>query len=907
MSMFRYGTFATYTDTSLGRITYRPQYAQSFTLTPAIDLYPTILPGQGTGVCSTERIKAGESFTLPAVGGGNTNIYIPASDYIRDIGDLRTLAVDSAAGSMSVAGKRLQKLKLGDPDASTVTSTLTGLTIGACPSLTEIDARNVTGLTETIDLTNCPRIKSAYFGGTDVKSVVVPSGAKIANLQLSDATTTISLVDLPKLSSEGLTYGKLSNVEYLRIEDCPNLDAFGMLKELYNLESKSLRNIRVIGFVYDGDATDVDMVMNLAKDIAADGSTVDYTGIDSEGTPQQTLIPIIEGTLNIAGSVYADSAEFVREQYPNLVLNVTGGYYIRFADKAVQVICVANWGDGIGITEAQAAAVTTIGTKFKGNTEITSFNELEKFTGLTSIYGRDNVHGNVGAFENCTSLKQVTLPLSVTSLGGWCFQGCTALETIENLEQIITIGAASFKNCTSLKKDLYFPNLTALNLNGSFSNYQYFVNSGITGFFAPNLTTGQASSDGGNISWFNGCTGLKRVNLGKVDAIASRAFMGCSSLEEVLGIQDVVTIGPNAFYGCANLIQDIELPKCTSILSTGNYGNSSAFGKSGITSLSIPLVSSVGIGGSNNNGFCSLCPNLTRVEFGNVLTVIGAYAFQGCSALSECYIPSGVIEIGSYAFYNCTSLEIADLSLPNLESLGSNAFNGVKISKVSNLGKITTINPNIGDKSVLREITLPNTIKTIENQTFYGYSALETITIEEGASGISVGSGAFQGLSSLVNFNVDFSAFVSIGAGAFSGISLLNEVIFPNVTTIYHQAFRESSISKIKLPSIETMAEAKNYDGIFSYCPNLVLVDIGANCTSIGWQSFGRGIGTSGKNLTVIVRSTTPPSLGGPLFGQLYTTFSALYVPDDSVDAYKAATNWSQYQDRIKPLSEYVE
>ena len=151
----------------------------------------------------------------------------------RDIGDLRTLAVDSAAGSMSVAGKRLQRLKLGDPDASTVTSTLTGLTIGACPSLTEIDARNVVGLTETIDLTNCPRIKSAYFGGTDVKSVIVPSGAKIANLQLSDATTTISLVDLPKLSSEGLTYGELSNVEYLRIEDCPNLDAFGILKELY--------------------------------------------------------------------------------------------------------------------------------------------------------------------------------------------------------------------------------------------------------------------------------------------------------------------------------------------------------------------------------------------------------------------------------------------------------------------------------------------------------------------------------------------------------------------------------------------------------------------------------------------------------------------------------------------------
>ena len=115
------------------------------------------------------------------------------------------------------------------------------------------------------------------------------------------------------------------------------------MKEVYT--TSSLKNIRVTDFIYDGDATDVDMVMNLSKDIAADGSTVDYTGIDSEGAPQQTLSPIIEGTLNIAGSVYEDSAKFVKEQYPNLVLNVTGAYYIRFADEAVKTICATNWGD----------------------------------------------------------------------------------------------------------------------------------------------------------------------------------------------------------------------------------------------------------------------------------------------------------------------------------------------------------------------------------------------------------------------------------------------------------------------------------------------------------------------------------------------------------------------------------
>ena len=318
-------------------------------------------------------------------GGSNTNVYIKGADLLSDIGDLSTLAVDAANASISVASKRLQKIKLGDENAENVTSNLASINIGECPSLMLVDARNLASLSGTVDLTQCPRLREAYFGGTDVRAISLANGSKITKLQLPNTITQISMQNLKFLENAGLDKGDLSNVEFYRVENCPNLDAFGMLKELYNLESKSLRNIRVIGFVYDGDATDVDMVMNLAKDVAADGSTVDYTGIDSEGTPQQTLVPIIEGTLNIAGSVYADSAEFVREQYSNLVLNVTGGYYIRFADKTVQDICAANWGDGIGTTEAQAVAVTSLGKNFTNNTNIISFDELKKFTGVTSI------------------------------------------------------------------------------------------------------------------------------------------------------------------------------------------------------------------------------------------------------------------------------------------------------------------------------------------------------------------------------------------------------------------------------------------------------------------------------------------------------------------------------------------
>ena len=1273
-SKFGYGPFAQYNDSDLGVISFRTQLAQDFTLTPAIDLYPTIHSGQSAVLSSTERVKAGESVTLRGAGGSNTNVYIKGADLLSDIGDLSTLAVDAANASISVASKRLQKIKLGDENAENVTSNLASINIGECLSLMLVDARNLASLSGTVDLTQCPRLREAYFGGTDVRAISLANGSKITKLQLPNTITQISMQNLKFLEDAGLDKGDLSNVEFYRVENCPNLDAFGMLKELYykhqstkieqfsedittspctlgtdntwylssngechiciplkegekitievleggtipsyafftsynppysngdlmpftstenkrhiingtsvtvaaplgtnyiaftiiddsgasykykitkyaTLSTSPLKNIRVIGFVYDGDSTDADIIMNLAKNIAADGSTVDYTGIDSEGIPQSGLVPIIEGTLNIAGSVYEDSASFVREQYPNLVLNVTGGYYIRFADKAVQDICAANWGDGLGTTEAQAAAVTSLGTKFNKNANITEFMELSKF-GVTSIAAdgflgctnltkvdlskisalnsqafRDCVNfagdgngdlrlpaltsisncafggydqtectglkrvldlGNIvtlpdganiysGVFRNQINLTEVHLPETLTTIGSRCFESCSSLVNINLPSSITTISYSAFNGCTSLEiEDLSLPNLTeiqtfafngvritkisnlgkltslrdiswsenifgdkttltSVNLPSTLTSVGNYVFNGYTnaeincnnasitslgsnafyrakkisnlntpkitkiayyafcniGSFddnfslnAPNLTSigAAAFSHSGikkvenlgtitslpngqwdstlqdNVGVFAKCKNLESCILPEtLETIGSYAFIGCSALSGInlpsslktigdatfsdctaftsIGFPSSITaIGSNAFKGCTSLeIDDLALPNLTSI------------GKGAFMNVKIRRISNLGkltyLNDASESGYTFgdrnileeiILPEtmteiydnalykytaLTNVTLPSSLTTIKANAFNGCTALTNITLPQSLITIGKNAFSNCTSLEIGDLSLPNLEILGSGAFNGVKISKISNLGKITAVNPensssaNLGDKSVLREITLPNTIKTIGNGTFSGYTALETITIESGASGINVGAGTFSGLPSSTTFNVDPDAFVSLVSNAFNGTSIWNEVTFTNVTRLDHQVFRGSTISKIKLPSVETMAAITNYDGIFSYCPNLILVDIGENCTSIGADSFGRYIGTQGNNITVVVRATTPPSLAGTLINTtwVYATVGELYVPDASVDAYKAATNWSRYADIIKPLSGYVE
>ena len=244
-------------------------------------------------------------------------------------------------------------------------------------------------------------------------------------------------------------------------------------------------------------------------------------------------------------------------------------------------------------------------------------------------------------------------------------------------------------------------------------------------------------------------------------------------------------------------------------------------------------------------------------------TSIGNYAFYGCSsmALTSLELPQ-CTSIGGHAFQDCSSMALTSLELPQCTSIGETAF-----ERCSSMA--------------LTSLELPQCT--------------------------SIGGSAFERCSSMALTSLELPQCTSIGGSAFNGCPLLSEITFQNVTTVGTQAFRGSTIAKIKLPSVETMAASSNYEGIFSYCTNLVLVDLGENCSSIGNESLGRYVGTSGNNITIICRASTPPSLGGAIINKSWVcaTIGEIYVPDESVEAYKTATNWSAYANIILPLSQY--
>ena len=380
---------------------------------------------------------------------------------------------------------------------------------------------------------------------------------------------------------------------------------------------------------------------------------------------------------------------------------------------------------------------------------------------------------------------------------------------------------------------------------------------------------------------FTNCSNLviNEISLPNLLLIELSAFANCTALGcELLNLPSCETLGTTVFYNTT--IKRVVMPKLKTIAdSQKDYG---CFQK--IPNLeSVTLRDIEYIGDYSFKDATKLV--LDSIEYPN-LTRIGISAFAGCTfTLNKAILPN-CKKIETSAFNGCTSLALTSLELPLCTSIGNNAFNNCT-------------------SMALTTLELPQ-CTTIGNEAFHSCSSMALTSLELPQC-TSIGNKAFNGCSSMALTSLDLPLCTSIGNSAFNGCPLLSEITFQNVTTVGTQAFRGTGISKIKLPSVETMSAVSNYDGIFSFCPNLVLVDLGENCSSIGNESFGRGVGTSGKNITLICRASTPPTLGGSIIskGLVKATIGEIYVPDESVEAYKTATNWSAYANIILPLSQF--
>ena len=448
------------------------------------------------------------------------------------------------------------------------------------------------------------------------------------------------------------------------------------------------------------------------------------------------------------------------------------------------------------------------------------------------------------------SVQHGGITYTVSSIGHYAFYSCSGLTgnlTIPN--SVTTIGDSAFKNCTGFTGGLTIGNSVI-----TIDYAAFYGCSGLTG----NLTISNSVTTIGYYAFY-GCRGFTgSLTIGdSVTSIGGYAFSGCYGFTGSLTFgNSVTTIGVNAFQYCRGFTGNLTIPNTVTTI-----GNQAFYGCSGFTgSLTISdSVTMIGISVFYGcNGFTG------SLTIPNSVTLIGYRAFAGCSGLTgSLTIPNSVTTIGDYAFQMCRGFT-GSLAIHNsVTTIGEGAFSGCSgldniVVDSGNSVFDSRENSNSIIKTSLNELiagckntVIPNSVVTIGNYAFYMCSDLSSIEIPN--SVITIGDHAFQYCSGFTGNLTIPNSVTTIGNYAFYGSGFTGNLTIPNsVTTIQYAAF---------------------YD-----CVGLT---------------------------EIVLLDNTPPILA---FNNAFSNTNnsnnyPIYVPYESIDAYKTATNWSNYASRIYPMS----
>ena len=236
------------------------------------------------------------------------------------------------------------------------------------------------------------------------------------------------------------------------------------------------------------------------------------------------------------------------------------------------------------------------------------------------------------------------------------------------------------------------------------------------------------------------------------------------------------------------------------------------------------------------------------------VTRIGFDAFNQCDKLTFVDIPSSVKTIGVGAFYFCSSLTSITLK-EGLEHIEWNAFE---------------------DCRSLENITFPNSLKTIGN-----YAFSYTLWYKNLPNGAVYAGNVFYKYKGDIPQNTSFvikEGTVSISPYAF-------------VKENYHEDY---SLVSVSIPnSVEVIGE-----GAFYRCRALTSIVIPDGVTTIETLAFHYCKALK----SVTCEAVNPPALSGSVFLSTPIADATLYVPAESIEAYKTATEWKDFG-QILPIT----
>lgn len=338
---------------------------------------------------------------------------------------------------------------------------------------------------------------------------------------------------------------------------------------------------------------------------------------------------------------------------------------------------------------AMAGCVELVKYRFSPLTQSVGNNAFASDTKLESVTNLENTQVSQiseAMFCECSSLYEILLPNTITSIGNEAFEACKKLTSVDlSKTKTATIGVKGFAYCDNLSK-IQFPTTLTLIDDGAFiedknlRSVQNLEKTVVTkigyGVFesCSNLSSvklPQTLSTLGE-SAFKGCSNLTAVSGFEntaVKILEARTFANCLSLSTLSLARGLTKIETEALIGCSTLrnLDTLSTTKVTTI------GVSALKDTAGLTSISLPTSTFVSFAQSafENSGV----QKINNLKNCSKFKSFGASSFMN-SGLKEIEFPNCTFSIEASAFKNCTALTKATFNSKTAPTAQETSFEG---------------------------------------------------------------------------------------------------------------------------------------------------------------------------------------------------------------------------------------